>query len=222
MPGRSPLATEVKMRIRRRRVLERIHGKSVRVMARAGAFGMKTMRNMIRPPKSDRGATQQLRGSFGPSVRGRRATIHTVNKWGTPVTIDVAVPVQGFGRVIDLRTGRPVSTEDARKARMQLRGVLKGEGAGKPPRRGPSDRLRRFTIFDVVEQRKGVRASVGPHVFTRQPHLVGVKDVPELLEFGGHERIAGELVKYEPHPYVEPTERATLEKMPELIAQTRF
>lgn len=218
----SPFKARIRTIIRTNEMLERVHGKQVRVMKRVGAYGRGALRRMIRPPKSDRGATQSLRTAFGGQIRGRKVTIQSLAPWGKMQTLDVAVPVEGFGRVIDLRTGKQVSAQDAANARRMLRIMQGREGAGKPPRRGPTDKLRRFMEFETIEKRGLVTSRIGAYDFKQQPRLVGAISVPDLLERGGYEEIAGQLVRYEPHPFVAVARESTIKKMEQLIAQTPF
>lgn len=222
----SYLKTIVRARIERQKLLEKIHGRQVRLMRRVGAYGMTVMRRQLRPQKSERGATQFLRATLGGQGRARKVTIAAVSQHGHRYNREVIVPVEGFGRVLDAKSGRPVSREDSEKARLQMRILRKAEGAGvgggpgQPPRRGPTDLLRKFTLWDVVEERGNITAVIGAEKFAKQPRLVGVSAVPELLEKGGGEYIGSQLVAYSPHPFAAPSQQPTINKMPELIAQT--
>jgi hypothetical protein len=111
------------------------------------------------------------------------------------------VPVRG--KVVDVATGKPARKEQAKLARIELAKRLGKEGAGKPPRRGPTDLLRSQIYFGIDAETASV--IIGPTKFPRQPRLVGASSVPELLEEGGAEYIGDELVRYQPHPFVAPS-----------------
>jgi hypothetical protein len=97
-----------------------------------------------------------------------------------------------------------------------MRGRLRSEGAGQPPRRGPTDLLRRFILFGVDPDSE--RVVIGAMPFRRQPRFSGgIVSVPELLEKGGGEYIKDELVHYQPRPFVNPAFDITLAKMKEKI-----
>lgn len=84
-----------------------------------------------------------------------------------------------------------------------------------PPRRGPTDLLRKLTLFQLDSRAESV--VIGPYPFKNQPQLVGAVSVPELLDKGGGEYIRGELVHYEPRPYVERCLNPTLKFMTQII-----
>lgn len=97
---------------------------------------------------------------------------------------------------------------------------LSTEGAGKPPRRGPTDKLRTAMKFTVDTDTYEVTA--GPIVFAKQPKLVGVADVPELLEGGGSEYVRGQLVQYQEHPFVLPAIDKAKHRMTQLTEKESF
>lgn len=179
-----------KMFIDKPHVMGRISAKQRRVLAKAGGYARTAMKRQIRPPK-----------------RGKKARTVVVD--GRPYFVPVA------GMVIDVGTGRKATTEQAKLAREAIAGRLKGEGAGKPPRRGPSDLLRKHIYFGLEEH--GETVVIGPMKFGSQPRLVGASSVPELLEKGGGEYIGNKLVKYDPHPFAKPTLPLATKKFHELI-----
>lgn len=184
--------------IDRPNVLRHVDNKVRRVLARTGGFGKTVIRRSIRPPKKSKKARSVV-------VDGRTF---------------IAPAGGNRGKVIDAATGRPATTVQAREARNALRQRLRKEGVGKPPRRGPTDLLRRFILFGVDPDTE--RVVIGALPFRKQPRLSGVKTVPELLEKGGGEYIGNELVKYQPRQFVQPALDTTLAKMGDLIEQERL
>lgn len=171
-------------------VIAKIDRWKLRILSRTGAYGMGTMRKMIRP---------QLASKKARSVTvGGRAYF---------------VPI--IGKVLDAQTRRVVTSEQALEARKALQAQNRGRGAGSPPRRGPTDLLRKFIFFGVDPQTEST--VVAPLVFSSQPSLAGAASVPELLNYGGSEIVGGDLVKYAPHPFVEPALDPTFRKMAQLI-----
>jgi hypothetical protein len=171
-------------------VMRAIEKKQLRVLSQTGAYGRQAMKRTIRPPKA-----------------GKRA--RTVEVAGR----QVLVPVRG--RVLDAKTLKPVTTELAKAARLAMAARLKSEGAGKPPRRGPSDLLRKFMFFGIDSDSETV--VIGPMKFDSQPRLIGRVSVPELLDKGGGQIIGSDLVKYDPHPFTPQTLDVTEKKFRELI-----
>lgn len=163
------------------------------VLAKTGAFGR-----------------FKVKGSLRRQRRGKKA--RTVVISGRPL----AAPMKGLVR--DINTGQPVGRKIAALARRELSRRQREEGAGKPPMRGPTDNLWRGIYFDVYLPTESTRIYV--EVFEDQPRLRGVDDVPELLEFGGWEMIAGAYAKYDPHPFVRPQLPAVGQKMADLVRTT--
>lgn len=171
-------------------VRSRVDKKVLSVLSQVGAFGRNKMRSSILPQKASK----------------KHRTVDVEGKL-------FLVPISG--RVIDVATGRDARKSEADAARAALRGRLKSEGVGKPPRRGPSNLLRRFILFGVDPQSESV--VIGAMPFASQPRLVGAVSVPELLDQGGGEYIGGELVRYDPRPFVQPAFDKTLNKFKNLI-----
>lgn len=173
-------------------VFARVEAWKLRTLSRTGAYGMGVMRKQFRPP---------LTGKRSNSVTWNGTRYH----------------VPRGGLILDPKTGRPVTTQDAQQIREAFWRSIKGRGAGKPPRRGPTDLLRRFTFFGMDPGSESV--VVGPYPFKKQPPLVGAVSVPELLDKGGAELIGKQLVKYDPHPFVERTLPPVTRFMDKLIEQ---
>lgn len=175
-------------------VTSRVDKKVLKVLSQVGAFGRTVMRRSIRAQKKSKKArTVQI---------GARQYL---------------VPV--VGKVIDLQTGRFASASQATAAREAMRGRLRSEGAGQPPRRGPTDLLRKFILFGVNPDTETV--VIGAMPFRKQPRFSGgIVSVPELLEKGGGEYIRGELVQYQPRPFVQPAFATTRNKLADLIEKT--
>jgi hypothetical protein len=123
------------------------------------------------------------------------------------------------GPVIDARSGKPVAAKIAQKARQLVREHRRGQGEGQPPRRGPTDNLRKLIFFGVDEQSQSV--VIGPMRFASQPPM-NRASIPELLNRGGVEEILGKRVVYGPRPFVETTLPIAEKKFHELIEKTRL
>jgi hypothetical protein len=178
------------MFVDRKGVIERIDRKKLRVLGGTGAYAMGAMRKKIRAPRNTK-KSQTI------NVRGR----------------NYYVPVQG--KVRDASTGRVVTEKEAVLAHDAMRQRRQSEGVGQPPRRGPSDLLRKHIFFGVEPESEAV--TIGPEMFAKQPPLIGATSVPHLLEKGGAQMIHGVIAKYGPRPYVEPTLPIAQQKMTELI-----
>jgi hypothetical protein len=171
-------------------VFAAIDRKRARVLAKTGAFGRVVMKRQIRPPKAGR----KLRTVV---VGGRQFFVPTA------------------GRVIDVATGKPCSKAQAREARITLARQLK-EPAGSPPRRGPTDKLRKNIFFGVDPETAST--VVGPLIFNKQPAGIMPPTVPELLEFGGTATSKlGLPATYPPHPFAGPSFDPTLQQFERLI-----
>ncbi len=179
--------TDFTSSIRRELLKEAITSKAERVLYKTGAYGLQVIRRSIRPARKKKDQTV---------VVGKRRLL---------------VPAKGL--VVDAKTKKPVPKKLAAMARRTLSANSKEDGTGKPPRRGPTDNLRKAEKFVVDLDTYEVTA--GPIIFGKQPKLVDAADVPELLEGGGSEQIGDELVQYSRHPFVEPA----LEKAKQRIAQ---
>jgi hypothetical protein len=187
---------DFKMFIDRPGVMRRISAKQQRVLAKTGRYAQVAMQRQIRPPR-------------------RAKKLRTVDVNGVPCL----VPVHGM--VVDSRTGKPVRKEIARQARIALAAKLRDVEAGKPPRRGPTDLLRKFIFFGLDEASESV--VIGPMKFAKQPAGISASSVPELLEFGGtmtvQDVLGGQsaIAHYAPHPFVGPTLPIAERKFRELI-----
>jgi len=187
------IGAKLKLKLDVAGVMDRVEKKRNRVLYQTGAYGLTVMKRSIRPPKSGKKARTV-------SVDGR----------------EYFVPVSG--KVLDAKTKQPVSKQQADAARKAMLKRLHGEGAGKPPRRGPSDKLRRGMHFKVDEATETV--VIGAMPFATKPRLSGAVSIPELLTKGGGEYIHNQLVKFEPHPFVQPAMEITQKRMAELLVKT--
>lgn len=186
------ISVDFKMFLDRPDVMKRINRYQRRVLAKAGGYARTAMRRTIRPPKS-----------------GKKSRTVLVDR------ISVLVPVRG--KVVDARTQRPVATALAQKARLAMAAKYKSEGAGQPPRRGPSDLLRKHIYFGLTPDNETV--VIGPMLFSSQPQgLQGARTVPELLNKGGSVVNRGMVSQYAPHPYVEGPAELAKRKLAELVA----
>lgn len=199
----SDLKAVMKFFVDRDVVRRRIERKKLRVLTILGAYTRGTIRRKIRPQKKSTKASR---------IAGRDGRLLSVG------SLQVFVPHRG--KVLDAKTFQPVSKQIADQARRQLISVRTKEGAGKPPRRGPTDNLREFTYFSIDIPAESV--VIGPEPFIHQPRLVGRVSVPELLERGGGEYIGRQLVQYDPHPYLEPSQQAAEKRFRELIERVQL
>ena len=171
-------------------VMARVERKKLAVLARVGAFGRRVMKNKYRKPLTGKRLRQV-------AVNGKQ----------------YLVPIQG--RVIDLTTGQPCREQEANAARIELAKVLRHSSAGKPPRRGPTDNLYRFTDFGIDPATES--AVIGAIPFDQQPRMEGRVSVPELLDKGGGEYIGNLLVQYDAYPFTAPSLGPTAAKMAQLV-----
>ncbi|MFO0790461.1 MAG: hypothetical protein U0805_13485 [Pirellulales bacterium] len=186
-----------KMFIDRKGIMAAIDRKRLKVLTQTGAYGRVAMQRQIRPAKS-----------------GRKAM--TINVDG----VDCIIPAGGRGLVRDAKTGHAVRKKLAAKALKAWFARQREERAGQPPRRGPTDLLRKFMFFGVDESTQSV--VIGPMAFSKQPAMTGAASVPELLEQGGSELqkwIDGQTIQteYKPHPFAAPTLPVAERKFRELI-----
>lgn len=182
------------MFVDRKGVMERVDRKTLRVLSGTGAYARSSMRNSIRShPTSKKSRTIQVG--------------------------DVACFVPPHGKVLDAKTGRPVTTRLAALAVVAFRARTRAEGVGKPPRRGATDLLRKRIFFGVEADTETV--VIGPEMFAKQPSMIGATSVPQLLDQGGREqiRMGGMtfMANYEPRPFVAPQMPIAQKKMAELI-----
>jgi hypothetical protein len=181
-----------KMYVDRPGVMSRVNRWALGILSRTGAYGRGVMKNQIRPPK-----------------RGKKSRSVSVSGQSYIVSLR--------GLVVDAKTGRPVRKAEAQAARIAFYQSHRGEGVGKPPRQGPTNKLRRNIDFGVDPTTSSV--VIGAWPFPVQPALVGAKTVPDLLNKGGGEIVGGVLVKYAPRPFVETVLEVTHRKMGQFIEQ---
>lgn len=190
-------------------VMSRIEEWKLKILGRVGAYGRGVVKRQFRPQKKGKKFNTV---TFWPTSR----ELHENGRWTPTKNMVCHVPADG-GPVIDVETGQPVNRFAARRARLELAGKRARDGVGKPPRRGPTDKLRKFTDFGVDPTNESVVAGSWP--FPTQPDLVGAVSVPQLLDQGGYERIGSQLVKYEPRPFVERSLPPTQKFMEKIIEQ---
>jgi len=184
------IAVKFDMFVDRPGVMRAIAAKRRKVLGQAGAYARTAMQRQIRAPKGSKKA-------------------RTVTVGGVPCLVPI------HGKVVDTRTGRPVAKHLADQARAAMAARWRDEGAGRPPRRGPTDLLRKNIFFGVDLPSESV--VIGPRVFAKQPKLRGAKSVPELLNSGGVEIIMDRPVTYEPRPYIETVLPVAARKLAELV-----
>jgi hypothetical protein len=193
-------------------VMARIEAWRLRILGRTGAYGRGTIRKQFRPQKQGVRFNTVTVFALPALLYGPTAAAKMTHARGRHVRCHVHPKT---GLVIDADTGRPVTKALAKFAREAMQTKRGRDNAGKPPRRGPTDKLRQFTDFGVDPDTESVVA--GPWPFPTQPELVGAVSVPELLDNGGFERHGNTYVKYDPHPYLERSLEPTRRFMEKLI-----
>lgn len=221
------LKVRFEMFVDRPAVVARLGKWKTAVLGRVGAFGRGVMKKQIRPAlkgrKRDRTVTFIPEGAE-VSVFKHGSHYSGTKTLGTFDPITAYVPADGSA-VIDTKTGRPVNRWQARRARMELLKQNKNRGVGQPPRRGPTDKLRKFMFSSIDDKTDSV--VIGPEKFPFQPQMENRASVPELLNRGGVERLpdwsqpgtfgAFVNVKYGKRPYVEKCLPPTYKKLKETI-----
>lgn len=184
---------DFKMFLDRAKVMKAIDRKRRRVLSKVGGFTRTAMQRSIKPaPKRKKPRTYLVRG------------------------VPCIVPFRG--KVTDSRTGRPVPRAIADEARV-VASRQRTTGAGKPPR-SRSGELRQHIYFGVDDKTESV--VIGPMKFGKQPDLVNAASVPDLLNKGGGQRIAGSLVRYSAHPFVGPLLPLAEKKLSALVKSEPF
>jgi len=146
-----------------------------KTLSRTGAYGLGVFRKLLgrhQLKKKD----QLVTFTTSRLIKGQSRTVQ----------LTCRVPGDG-GAVIDERTGRKVSIADAMQARARTSNQHRGKGEGKPPRMGPTRKLRNISAFSFDPATEGVVIGIIP--FTKQPAMAGTVSVPELLDVGGTEII---------------------------------
>jgi hypothetical protein len=199
---------KVKVFVDRPGVMAKIGKWKLGHLARAGAYGSGAMKKQIRPRAAGKRANTVV---LTPTPAELPA-----NWKGPPREMRLYVPPNG-GAVLNAKTMKPVTRALATRAWIETKKRDKGKGVGKPPRRGPTDKLRRHIYFQVDIPKESV--VIGPEPFPKQPKMVGRVSVPQLLNKGGIEIIMGDRAVYGPRPYVETILNVTLKKLRENIAK---
>lgn len=171
------------------------------ILSRTGAYGRKTMRNLFKPPLKNK--------------KARTVEVELPAVVGNYPHQRIRAFVSASGEVTDLKTGKRVSLTQAVYLRQLVWSRLRGQGEGKPPRIGPTGKLKKYTFSSLDPQRESV--VIGPDPFPQQPTMFGRVSVPELLDKGGDEIVLGQLVRYGPRPYVERCLDPTLKFMQTII-----
>lgn len=186
-------------------VRRRVGRKQHVIFSRTGAYGRGAMKKQMRP---------QLK------QKGQRTVQLTVTRNGRlgQFTKQITVFVDRNGPVVDVSNGFPVTREEADEARKIAYARIKGQGEGKPPRVGPTRKLRSNIDFGIDPKTESV--VIGAYPFPNQPSLAGRVTVPELLDKGGGEVISGQLVKFGERPFTKPILPIAQRKMAELIEKT--
>lgn len=175
-------------------VMRRVDAWKLARLGRVGAYARGAMKKQIRPALKGR-------GKLNRTVHFKPLPYDMPDSWKGPPPAHMSVIVPIKGPALDAKTGRPVGRKMADRARFLLRANKKGQGEGRPPRRGPTDKLRRFIFFQIDVPNESV--VIGPEKFSTQPVMLNRVSVPELLNKGGVEVVFGTRVHYGPRPYVE-------------------
>lgn len=208
------------MFIDRPHVMRRVGAKQRRILAKTGGYGRTSMKRLIkRPLKRKKPRTVRLRDP----LTGREDNYY----------VPPEGPVLLVKRKKKHRERRefPAPGHMAYLARLEVSKRYQKSSRGQPPRRGPTDLLRKHIYFGLDLETESV--VIGPMPFESQPPMLRRKTVPELLNRGGYKvaspgngrigkhRIGRVLVRYVPHPFVEPVLPIARKKMRQLIKEER-
>jgi hypothetical protein len=169
-------------------------------LSRVGAYGLGVLRKKLSRPQPQ---YKRLRTVILP---GFYRNSHTGHRW----TVYHKCFVPRYGQVIDLTTNRPVVSQAVvREARRIVYERLRGRGEGRPPKMGPTRKLRDRTEFALDPVTETVVIGVVP--FADQPEMMGTVSVPQMLDEGGLEVVphyltgGGAYALFGRRPYLEPT-----------------
>lgn len=163
-------------------------------LGRTGAYARGAMKKQIKPALKGRGKKEKI----VELIPGPHEMPENWKGTSSPRPIQCLVTPR---MVIDAKTNRPVTRALAVRARYMINSRRVKSGEGNPPRRGPSDKLRKHIYFAIDANKPSV--VIGPEPFPRQPVMQGRVSVPELLNKGGVEIILGVPAKFGPRPFVE-------------------
>lgn len=190
------------------------------ILVRVGAYGRGAMRNKLGRPqrKQTRERTVAIDGYF-PRKSGQ------VTRW----TGTVFVPRRG--RVMRISTKKPVPAAVAAYAVNVVSQRVKGQGAGKPPKRGPSGLLRQGVTFSLDDKTETVVIGVEP-IAGKGNGLINAVSTGQLLDKGRARWLqhparaaAGQPAvpaRFSEHPFTQPSLPPTVRRLEQLIKNRRI
>lgn len=196
-------------------VIKRIGAKRAKVLARTGAYGRGVFRNKLGRPQLKQ--TKERTVFLDEDYIDRNGQL-------THYTGVVFVPRRGM--IVNMRSGFPVPREVAIIALDIVARRVRGQGAGKPPRRGESAKLRRHNEFYLDPRTDSVVIGTVPFPTSKAAKAASI---PNQLDTGTIGRVehpllppGGVLTAFTKHPYVNAVLPPTLNKMGELIETVRL
>lgn len=167
------------------------------VLANAGAYGKGVFRNKLGRPQ--RKQTKERTVQVDVPVISQ--------KTGRTYNYSAVLFVPRMGKVIEKATGKPAPREAAAAALKIVSARVRGQGAGRPPRMGPSKQMRTLNEFALDARTESVVIGTVP-IPTSAP--ISAASVPNLLDEGLRGFIFNTLLpnggvqaQYAEHPYVE-------------------
>lgn len=178
------------------------------LLAATGAYGRGVFRNKLSRP--------QLKQTKQRTVR---VATEVTNRAGHRYTFDEVLFVPRVGPVVIRNTNKRAPREAAAVALQIVSARLKGQGAGKPPRMGPTKNLRRHNDFALDGRTETVVIGTVP---LPKGAPIDAASVPNLLDEGlsgwvNNQLTGAAAVKYAKHPYVESVVAPTQRKLEQLI-----
>lgn len=181
-------------------------------LARVGAYGHGVFRKKLGRPQL---VNRKARTVHVHAVLTNKRPPHRV--W----VFDDFVYVPQHGLAVNARTRQPVHKIVARRAAKMVAKQVKGTGEGKPPRMGPTKKLRDRNEFSLDSETESVVIGTVPFP-PKDP--IAAASVPELLDKGLKGWInsalapaGGVFVKYSKFPYVDSVLPIAQKKLEQLI-----
>lgn len=178
------------------------------LLAATGAFGQGVFRNKLSRP--------QLK-----QTKERTVQVITPlwNKHGHLYAFKEMLFVPRIGPVVIRRTNKPAPRRAAAMAYTIVSSRLKGQGAGKPPRMGPTKNMRRHNEFALDDRTETVVIGTKP---LPKGAPIDAASVPNMLDEGlsgwvNNQTVGAAAVQYAKHPYVESVGPPTQRKLEQLI-----
>lgn len=191
------------------------------LLVKVGAYGRGVMRNKLGRPqnKQTRERTVAVDGYFPHWRTG------TVTRW----TGIAFMPRRG--KIIDKKTGKPVPKAVAAHVVQVVSQRVKGQGAGKPPKRGPTALMREGVTFSLDDKTETVVIGVEP-LPGKGRGLLNAASTGHLLDKGRSRLLSHPALKavgqpptatkYGKHPFTEPSLAPTARRLEQLIKTRRI